>query len=203
MLMPPAQPQSPNSDYDFILKDKQTAKRNLPLPNLPKPMLIAVAVLAGLILVIIVASLLSGRKNSQWQPFESVLARGQETLRVTQLTQQELQLQDPQTKALAATVSSALTSDQQQIKSYLTKNHFKVSQARLAAETDKSTDADLQTASQNNSLDSAYVSYLKSALNKYQADLQTASNGAGPNGKQILSDSIESTRALLNSAPIK
>lgn len=201
--MPPAQPQSPNSDYDFILKDKQTAKRNLPLPNLPKPMLIAVAVLAGLILVIIVASLLSGRKNSQWQPFESILARGQETLRVTQMTQQELQLQDPQTKALAATVSSALTSDQQQLKIYLAKNKVKVSMAELAVDTDKTTDASLQSASQNNSLDSAYVDYVKGALAKYLADAQKALAGAGPNGKTILNNSISGTRALLNSSPLK
>jgi hypothetical protein len=199
MLM---QPKSPSPDFDFMLKDNKPAKRPLPIPNLPKPVKIALAVLGILILIIIALSLLSGRKNGGSQSFINVLARAQETLRVTTLAQQ-LKLQDPQTQALAATVSAALSSDEKQFTSYLANGHTKVSKAQLAADTEKSTDSSLQAASQNNSLDTAYINYLRNALVKYQSDLQAAQSGAGPNGQKLLTGSIESTRAIMNSAPLK
>lgn len=197
------QPQSPSPEYDFILKDKQSSGRRFPMPNLPRPVLIAASALVVLILIIVIATALTGRKNGQFASFEGVLSRGQETLRITKLASQQLNLQDPQTQALAATVNSALLSDQQQYQSYLAKNHGKVSTTQLIADTDKSSDSNLQIASQNNNLDSAYVNYIKTALTRYQTDLQTALNSSGPNGKKLLAGSIESTRALLNSAPIK
>jgi hypothetical protein len=199
MLM---QPKSPSPDFDFMLKDNKPAKRPLPIPNLPKPVKIALAVLGILILIIFALSLLSGRKNGGSQSFINVLARAQETLRVTTLAQQ-LKLQDPQTQALAATVSAALSSDEKQFISYLANGHTKVSKAQLAADTEKTTDASLQAASQNNSLDTAYANYLRNALAKYQSDLQAAQSSAGPNGQKLLTGSIESTRAIMNSAPLK
>ena len=202
MLM---QPQSPNKDFDFMLKGNQAPKKRLPLPslNLPRPAKIGLAAVGAIFIIIVISSLLSGRKSGSFEPFVGVVARGTEILRVTTLTQQQLQLQDPQAQALAATVSAALASDKQQITSYLTKNHIKVSTAELAADTDKTTDASLQSASQSNSLDSAYVSYVQAALTKYESDLQAASKSAGPNGQKLLSASFSGARALLNSAPIK
>ncbi|MBX4190678.1 hypothetical protein KW794_01180 [Candidatus Saccharibacteria bacterium] len=197
------QPKSPNQDFDFILKDNKPAKRGFSMPNLPKPVLIGLAVLLSLILIIIFASVLSGRNKGNAQPFINVLGRGQETLRVTTLVQDKLSLQDPQTKALAATVGSVLSSDTHQLSSYLTKNHMKYSAAQLAAFTDKSSDATLETASQNNRLDAAYVDYLKTAISKYQTNLQNALDGAGSNGKKLINNSLESTRTLLNSSPLK
>lgn len=196
MLM---QPQSPNPDFDFMLKENQPSKRGFSMPNIPKPAMIGLAVVGGLILLVVVASLFSGGKSN---PVTGVLARGQETLRVTTMVQQ-LQLKDPQTQALAATVSSALTSDQAQLNSYLAKNHTKVTKLELAADLDKSTDTSMQTASQNNNLDAVYITYLQTALAKYSNDLQLAYKSAGPNGKLLLSSSAESMRTLLNSSPIK
>lgn len=200
MLM---QPQSPSPDYDFILKNQPQDGGKFSISHMHKRTLVTIGVIMGVILLIIGFTLFSGRKNSQFAPFERVLASNQETLRVTKLVQQQLQLQDPQTKALAATVGTTLASDQQQLKSYLAKNRLKVSAAQLAADTDKSTDTSLQSASQNNNLDAAYVTYLKTALAKYQTDMQEAYKNAGPKGKDLLNTSFESTRALLNSSPIK
>lgn len=196
------QPQSTPTNFDF-LEENQPPKRGLPIPNLPKPAKIALAVVGGIIILIIVSSLLSSRNKGSAQAFAGVLSRANETLRVTALVQQQLPLQDPQTQALAATVNSAITSDKQQILSYLAKNHIKAPSTALAADTDKSTDASLQAAAQNNSLDAAYINYLKGALAKYEADLQNAYKTAGPNGQKLLSGTFESTHALLNSAPIK
>jgi len=186
-----------------MLKDKVQAKKSSLMPSLPRPAKIGVAIVVGLIIIIVSFSLLGGRKSGGIQPFITALARANETLRVTSLVQQQLQLQDLQTQALAATVSSTLTSDKQQFTSYLTKNKAKITPAQLALDIDKTSDTSLQAASQNNNLDEAYVRYLKDALAKYQQDLQVAYKSAGPNGKKLLQESFESTVALLSSPPLK
>jgi len=197
------QPQSPDPNFDFMLKDQQPAKKSLlPSLNLPKPAKIALAVVGVIIVLVVISSLLSGRKSGSTQGFINVLARGQETLRVTALVQQ-LNLQDPRTQALAATVSAALTSDKTQITSYLAKNKTKASTAQLAIDTDKSTDSSLQSASQNNGLDATYVNYLKTALGKYETDAQTAYKSAGPNGQKLLTDAFDSASTLLSAPPLK
>ncbi len=199
MLM---QPQSPNPDFDFMLKDQPAKKRILPSLNLSRPVKIGLGAVIAIVVIIIISSLLSGRNAGKTQPFIDVLARGQETLRVTSYVQQ-LQLQDPQTQTMAATAASALASDKQELISYLTKNHINVSAKALGADDDKTTDTSLQTAAQNNNLDSAYAAYMRDALSKYETDIQTAYKTAGSNGKKILNDASISTTTLLNSAPLK
>jgi len=193
------QPTSPDPKFDFMLKNNPQTKRGIHLPNMPKPVKIILGVVVGLFLLIIISSLLSGRKSGGTQPIINAMARSQEILRVTQLTQQQLPLRDPSTQALAATVFSSLSSDQQQLSSYLALNHTKVSKTLLAADINKTTDSGLQSASQNNNLDSAYVSYLKTNLATYQTDLQTAYKAAGPKGKAILKSAFDSTKTLLTS----
>ncbi len=197
------QPQSPKPDFDFMLKDNQPAKSGMSRPRLPKPIKIVLLVIIGLILVTFVLSWFSGRNSGSNQPIINAMARGSETLRITNLVQTQLPLQDPQTNALAATVSASLASDQAQLKAYLVKNNVKVSTVTLASLADKTTDASLQSASQNNSLDSAYINYLKTNLAKYKEKLQIAFNSAGPNGKKILQEAFDSTQALLSSPPLK
>lgn len=197
------QPQSPNPDFDFMLKNQPPARRRLPLPHLSRPLKVAGVVIIAILLIIIVNSVLSGRKNANFQPIVGVLARNQEIVRVTGLTQTQLPLQDPQTQGLAATTYSALSSDKQQLGGYLAKNHVKVSAVQLAADTDKTTDTNLQSALQNNNLDATYVNYLKQNLSLYANDLQAAYQSAGPNGKKILKAALDSTNTLLASPALK
>jgi hypothetical protein len=197
------QPTSPDPKFDFMLKNNPQPKRGLALPNMPKPVKVILGVVAGLLLLIVIGSLLSGRKSAGTQPIINAMARGQEILRVTQLTQQQLPLRDPAAQALAATVSSSLTSDQQQLRAYLANNNTKPSTAQLAADSDKTTDSSLQSASQNNNLDTAYVAYLKDSLAKYQTDLQTAYKSTGPKGKVVLKSAFDSTTTLLSSPQLK
>lgn len=199
MLM---QPKSPSPDFDFMLKNEQPAKRRLPLPNFSRPVKITLGTVIVVVLLIVISSVLSDRNTGKIQPFINVLARDQETLRVTSYVQQ-LQLQDPQTQAMAATAASALASDKQQLLNYLSKIHDKVSSAALGADNDKASDASLQAAAQNNGLDSAYVAYMRDSLNKYETDIQAAYKTSGPNGQKLLNDISISTTTLLNSPPLK
>jgi hypothetical protein len=196
------QPKSPSPDFDFMLKDQPQQRRGLRLPNFSKPVKIILGVIIAIILLIIGSSALSGRGAGKTQPLLDVLARGQETLRITSYAQQ-LQLQDPQTQATAATVSSALASDKQQLIAYLAKNNVKVTPKVLAADADKSSDTSLQTAAQNNGADAAYLDYLRTALGKYETDVQRAYQTSGPIGKKLLNDISISTTTLLASPPLK
>jgi len=196
------QPQSPNPDFDFMLKDQPKAGRRLALPDMPRPVKIILGVIAAIVVLIIIFSLVSGRGKVDTKPYMDVLARGQETLRVTSYVQ-TLKLQDPQVQSLAATVSSALASDKQQIIAYLQTNHVKVDPKALATDADKTTDTNLQTASQNNNLDSVYQNYLRNALIEYENDIRAAYQKAGPKGKEILNAASISTTTLLNSHPLK
>lgn len=201
MVMPP---QNPNRNFDFILQDShQKSNRLLRLPRLPKKVKLILASVIGLFIILIVISILSSHKSSANQPFINVLSRQQEIMRVTQLTQQQLQLQDPATQALAATTYSSVSSEQQQLIGYLASNGIKVSTKSLTGDQNKNTDLQLESAAQNNNLDAAYTSYLKQALGVYQTDLQTAAKTAGPNGKKLLNEAFDSTKTLLDSPPLK
>lgn len=199
MLM---QPQSPNPNFDFMLNDQPKARRSLPLPDFSRPVRIILGVVLAIIVLIVLSSLFSSGSKVDSKPYMDILARGQETLRITSYVQ-TLQLQDPQAQAAAATVSSALASDKQQIIDYLQKNHIKVDSKALAIDADKTTDTSMQTASQNNNLDSVYTNYLRDSLNRYENDIRAAYPNAGPNGKAILNDASISTTTLLTSPPLK
>lgn len=198
------QPQNPDPNFDFMLKDNQASKKRLPLPslNLPKPAKIILIAIVGLFVLIIIISLLSGRGNISFKDIPGVMARAQETLRVTAVAQQ-LNFQDPQTATLAATVTDSLSSDKTQLAKYLSNNHVSVSGSQLAADKNSATDLSLQSAAQNNSLDSTYVSYLKDDLAHYETDLQNAYKIAGPNGKALLNNAFDTAKTLLNSPPLK
>ena len=195
------QPQSPDPQFDFMLKNQPQAKRTLGLPAMTKPLKFGLAIVSGLILIIILGSVL-GKPKTSTTNISGVLARGSEIQRVTAEVQQ-LSLQDPATQALSATVNTTLASDQSQLEQYLANNHTKVSESQLAADTDKSTDTQMQTASQNNNLDQTYITYLQQSLAKYRYDIQTAYNAAGPKGRAILKDSLDGLNTLLSNSPLK
>jgi len=197
------QPASPDPQFDFMLKNNQPVKKGLPLPNLPKPAKIILAVVLGILLLVVISSVLSNRGKGSSQEIVGAMASGQEITRVTTLVQTQLRLQDPETQALAATVLVSLTSDSQQLSDYLANNNTKVSKLQLEADTDKTTDTQLETASQNNGLDTAYKAYLKESLTEYSIDLQAAFKTAGPKGKAILKSSYESAQTLLSSPQLK
>lgn len=200
MLM---QPTSPDPKFDFMLNNSAPPKRGLPLPSFSKPVKIILGVVLAVVLLIIISSALSGRNKGATQPVINTVARGQEILRVTLLAQQQFHLQDPTIQASAATVSAALASDHQQLISYLTKTGTKLSKLQLAADSDKTTDSQLQSASQNNNLDQAYITYVQQALAKYQVDLQIAYKVVGPKGKIIIKSAYDGTSTLLSTAPLK
>lgn len=199
--MKPQDPPTLSPDqFDFMLKDNQKPKSRfkLPLPDLPKPILLIGAVILALVVILILASVLSKSRNRGVDQIVDIMAQSQEIARVTNLT--EPQMQTPETKALAATTEAALTSEQQQLSEQLQNRKVKFDTKKLDFYIDQDIVAQLQAAAQNGTLDAAYTDYLKKQLTTYRAALEKVYPAASPQTKVILQEAFNSTQILL-SAP--
>jgi hypothetical protein len=194
------QPKSPNDQFDFILKDSPKPKKSLSLPigNLPKPVGIAIMAVVGLVLLLLFFSLVFGSKTPSTQPLVESIGRAQDIARVSKDIQQETK--DPDTKFLASTVESSLTSEQSQLTAYLKSSKYRVDPKQLLLYKDGTIDAQLVAAAQNNKLEATYISYLKTSLGAYQNSLDAAYKIASPKAKVILGEAYDSVKTLL-SAP--
>lgn len=191
------QPNAPNSQYDFILRDPQTPKKrfSLPLPKLPRPLgIIAVGVLGIFALLIIVALVLGGRGGS-FDPIVRVIGRAEELKRVSTLAQAAST--DADVRSLAATVSASASSDQQQLTAYLTTKNAKVSSQQQSAYEDKTIDSQLNATAQNNKLGEFYLNYLRTQIVAYQAALQTARSSADAAAKPLIDQGYGSSQIIL------
>lgn len=197
--MPPQQPQAPNQ-YDFILnKPQQAGVSKLGfLANLPRPALILLGIVGLLVVVILLAAAFGGGGAGGQQQMLSAAARATEIARVSGVVLQ--QPADSDTKALAATTQTTLTSEVQDITGYLQSNGTKVDPKTLGTYQDSSADSQMQTAAQNNNISQTYSAYLKAQLNDYSGVLSSAYKSAGPQGKQVLDNAYTSVQNLL-SAP--
>src|SRR3989344_7298258 len=97
------------------------------------------------------------------------MANAQEISRVSTLAQQ--QAKDANTKDLATTTAAVLSSQEQELRSYLKTNKVKVDTKKLAAKLDKNTDKQLTAALQNNNYEQVYHDYLRTSLASYQTAL--------------------------------
>lgn len=196
------QPQNhqPNSQFDFIMDEGSKKKRGLGLPSLglPRPVQIGLIVMIAVIILIIVGALLSGSKGSGSQPITSLMARAQEISRVSGLATQDSS--DSNLKALSATVSAAMDSQENQLSTYLAGSGQKIDPKTLGIDQNSATDNLFQTAAQNNNLNSTYANYLTSNLNAYKSQLSGEYNKTGnAKLKAILNDAFASVQTIISS----
>jgi hypothetical protein len=189
---------SPQPNYDFIYNDppKKTSNSSFKLPGLPKPALILVGLVGVLLIVIIIAAIIP-RGGLDKQTYVAIVGRSQEINRIS--TAVSPQTKNTDTLSMIATTQAALTSDNNTIINFLAKNNVKVGEKDLAVYRSSTTDSQMQSASQNGTLDSTYLAYLKDQLNKYQVDLLTAYKAGDKTTKQTLTGPFNSTTALLKS----
>jgi hypothetical protein len=204
MLMPPqsnssSSVPSPNPDYNFIFSDQKPKRRfGFKLPgsnNLAKITILIVAGGAVLGVIIIALSSILGPKINTTQLVDTV-ARAQEISRVSDAV--ILQSRDINTTNLAATTSNSLTSQEKQLLNYLAVNKKRVQPKDIKSYLNKTTDAEIVDAQQNNRLSEYYNSYLKKNLVAYQGAIQNAySTAEGQNIKSTLNSfSISNTTIL-------
>lgn len=181
--------------FDFILKDSPKPPRQYPWSSLPKPLVLIAGISLLLIIGITIFSLLFGNRVSNGGQLIDIMARAQEISRVSTLAQQQASAND--TKALALTTGDSLSSEQQEIAKYLKAHKIKADPKKLNARHNKSTDDELQAASQSNNYDQTYLSYLKTNLAEYSSALNNAYNGAPEDLQVTLKEAYSSTQQIL------
>ena len=156
-----------------------------------------------ILLLIVIYGVISGSKGSKGATaIIDSLGKAQEISRVT--TAQATNLKDPNTLAIAATTQAAVGSEQTQLNKFLVSHKVKVDKKKLALYQNKNTDSQMATALQTNSLDSAYLTYLKGALNDYSQSLKTSySSTTSASARAIQQDAFDSTQTLLSSPTLK
>ncbi len=204
--MPPQNTQAPPpapGQFDFMLKDQPKPPGRLGsfIAWMPKPAKIALAAIGVIFIFVILYALFFGGKATDTEQLISIMARAQEIARVSTLAQQ--QSTSPDTKDLATTTETTLTSQKGQLQTYLKGQKVKVDAKKLAAGLDKDTDKQLATALQNNSYDQTYFSYLKTNLTSYQTALNIAYRDAGQNAQAILNSAYQSIQTLLGAPQFK
>jgi hypothetical protein len=190
---------SPNPDYNFIFDSQQKKRSWFKLPggnNLGKLTLLIIGVGAVVGIGIVVLSSILGPKINTKEVVD-VIARGEEIVRVSNNVAQKSR--DLNTANLASTTSTAVTSQDGQLISYLAKNKKKVSPKEIAIYTNTATDTAVVSADQNNNLSEYYDSYLKKSLTTYQSSIKTAFDTSnGPNLRAILQNFSNSNQILLS-----
>lgn len=195
------QPQSPNPNLDFIMKDQPKPKKSFGLPSLglPRPVVIGLTAIIGLIIIVLIYGLVFGGKGAGSASLTSLAARAQEMSRTANLAVTDSH--DPNLQALATTVKTTMVSQENQFSAYLSANGQKVDPKVLAASQNSSTDQLFQTASQNGNLTSTYANYLVSNLNSYKIELtDQATKTSSSTLKNILVGSIDSVQVLIDNA---
>lgn len=188
--------------YDFLNQQPATRGSKFPMPKLPRlAWIIIVGSLVTLLLLVTVALLFGGGSRTNTNPYVESLSYAQEITRVSNSVKQ--MSQDPNTQSIAATTSATLLSDYARINKYLADTGIKVEAKNLPSKEDKDIDSQLQEAAQSNQLPKAYSRYLNSYLTDYQSALQVAYNQAGPEGKNIIKETLDSVKVLLGTPIIK
>lgn len=185
-------------DFNFLLKqDQQTQAPSGKFSKLGKPVKILLAAILILIIVIF-AGLIFGGSNTNSEQIIDLAAQNQEIVRVSQ--DQESKFTDQETIDLSATTQVVLNSQKTQLLGYLSKVNVKYNDKQLTIKKNSETDKQLQTAAQDNNLDNAYISYLKTALINYLNSINEAFNSAGsPDEKSILQSANKDIQTLLKS----
>jgi hypothetical protein len=198
-MQPQTTPSSPNPQYDFIFNSGQPAPKHskLPLPNLPKPILLLLSALVLLILVIIVGMILSSAGKADTKPYVDLMSRSAEIVRVSELAKKDLH--DSDALALLTTTTTALGSEQTQLGLYLAGLGTETKPELLTSYLNTETDAGIESAVKNNTLEKTYSAYLKGSLDGYLSALRNVQPSADSKAKPIITEAIASTEFLLKS----
>lgn len=198
------QPQQPyNNPYDFIVNPEKPSRR--PLLNLNgTSMAMRIALITGLVVVIIIVMIVLGSlfssHGSNVTNMTAVAQDQTELIRVaTEATQsQSNYISQTTTLYFADNCLMSITSENQQLMSFLTSNGVKLSTATLALKQNSRTDAALQAAADSSTYDTAFLTAMQGDMNMYTSDIKVAfAASTNPQEKQLLSTEYKDA-ALLN-----
>ncbi len=188
------QPQQPyNNPYDFIVNPEKPQRQ--PVLNLNgSSMAMRIGLIAGLVvvimIVIVIASSIFSSSGGNVTNMTSVAQDQVELIRVATEASQNQSNDISQTTTLyfADNCLLSLSSENQQLLSFLNANGVKLSTAQLALKQNSRTDAALQAAAASSTYDTAFLTAMQGDMSTYVSDLKVAFNAStNPKEKQLLS----------------
>jgi hypothetical protein len=201
--MQPQQPYNPTPNYDFIMSPAPPPKKSLvPLPT-NSSLLQRIAIAGGgliilIIIIIVFASLLKGGGNNS--ALVSIAQQQNELIRIATLGTQ--QATDQSAKNFAQSTELSLTTEQQQLLTYLKTNGTKVSTKQLGLTKNAKTDTTLSAAQAASTFDSTFEQVMQSQLTSYAQSLKTTfGNTTGPKARQLLSNDYSAANLMLQQLP--
>ncbi|MCA9327782.1 hypothetical protein KDA14_04610 [Candidatus Saccharibacteria bacterium] len=196
----PATPGS-NNPYDFIVNPAPVPKKSLlTSSNGPMKLLVLIGFVAGAIILVAVVFTLIFSKSSTTPTLTTIVQEQQELIRIA--TQGEAKASDEATKAYAYNVDLSISTNQQQLLSYLSKHGTTVKEKELALKKDPATDKLLTNAQATSTYDSTLKKVLATQLQTYLTDIQTAfKETSNADLKTILNKSFTAGKTLLTQDP--
>ncbi|MDB5170929.1 MAG: hypothetical protein JWO35_623 [Candidatus Saccharibacteria bacterium] len=186
------------NDYAFITNpDKPVRKQSLPGSNSPviRALVVSGGLLILIILFVIVKGLLSG--GSALPAYESIAQDQQSMIHLATNATQEKTLSGTN-QNFAITAQLSLTSDQSSIISYLATNGTKVDAKKLGIKVSPVLDKQLTDAAAASNYDRTFAQIMKTKLTNYEQALQqTYTKTKGPKGRELLSNQYKSAQLLV------
>lgn len=185
--------------YDFIVNPGQPKKQN---PFTSSSMALRIGlVLGGLLVLLIVfvgiGSMLSSG-NSNTPALTNVLIQQQELVRLSDAPKNDRQSISTANANAAATIELAVTSDSQELRSYMKTAGIKVDPKKLIYPSSKATDEQLAASASAGTYNTTYGDILDTQLTEYQASLKNAYNKTSEkNGREILNKQYDGATLLI------
>jgi hypothetical protein len=199
---PPA-PLQPH-EFEFITNPNKPGRRGLGLGNSTAQRLLVVlgGVFVLVIIVVIIAKLLSHTTNAL-PALTAVGEQQQELIHLTGSTEGtssgsgSAPTLSTDHQNVQATIQLVLTSNQTQLLTYLSSNHYKVKTALVTGYANSSLDQQLTAAATNGSYDATFASIIQSQLNSYETALKQAYlQVTGPKGRAMLNSDYSQAQLL-------
>jgi hypothetical protein len=188
---------APTGQYDFFMNPQQAGKPRLAGPSSPISRILVVV--GGLVLLIIIfviiSSLLSGGPTPA--SLQTIVVEDQaEIMHLSKAGSNTAS--SAVAKNFAITSLFTITTDQQNLVTYLAQNKVKITPAQLALKVSAKTDADLATALSAGVYDQTYTQAMTTVFTSYAQDINTAyKKTTGTNGRKILASQYKSAIVLL------
>jgi len=192
---------TPNNpgQYDFIVNPGQPQKQN-PFTSSSKALRIGLVLGALLVLLIgfvgIRSMLTSGSSNTP--ALTNVLIQQQELVRLANAPSKDKQSISTANANSAATIQLAVTSDSQELRSYMKTRGIKYDPKKLIYPSRAATDQQLSASASSGTYNTTYGDVLNTQLTEYQQSLKSAHDKTqGEIGRELLNMQFDGTTLLL------
>jgi len=187
-----------HQQFDFIMSPNAPKQGGVPFMSGNKRLRVALLAVGALVILAIIGSLLSSLTKPKFDSagLVSITQRQAEIVRIANIA--ATTSNSSTTLNSAYTIKLSVGSAEQQLVTYLGKNHVKVTPALLALKKDKQTDSQLSNAVSSSTFDSTFTDIMQTQLTTYQKALKAAyTANPGPTGRKLLTTDYNSVDLLL------